>query len=298
VPSRFAAVQHGVVGREQLVAAGMSASAIDRAIATGRLIRLHRGVYAVGHASLLPDGHRLAAVLAAGPGAVLSHTSAADAWGLLVDARARTDVTAPRARGRTLPRISLHRTRLHPTDQTVLNGIPITTVARTLMDVAATRPTRILERALERSEELRLFDLLEVDDCLERNEGQRGAGRLRTAVADARPADPRKIRSWLERAVLKLIDEHGLPRPAVNLDLVGWEVDLHWPEHRVAVELDGWGAHRTRARFEHDHARDLQLEASGWRVVRISYRQFRDDRETVAAALRAVLLRTAGIFGK
>lgn len=294
----LAAPQHGVVARQQLVAAGMSTSAIDRAVASGRLIRLHRGVYAVGHASLLPDAHRLAAVLAAGPGAVLSHTSAADAWGLLVDARARTDVTAPLARGRTLPRISLHRTRLHPADQTELNGIPVTTVARTLMDVAATRPKRILERAMERSEELRLFDLIEIDDCLERNEGQRGAGRLRTAVADARPADPRKIRSWLERAVLKLIDEHRLPRPAVNLDVIGWEVDLHWPEHRVAVELDGWGAHRTRARFEDDHARDLALQADGWRVVRISYRQFRDDRETVAAALRAVLVPTPGIFGK
>ncbi len=270
----------------------MSTSAIDRAIASGRLIRLHPSVYAVGHAALRPDAHRLAAVLAAGPGAVLSHTSAAAAWGLLTDHRPRIDVTIPRARGRALPGLSVHRNRLHPADRAVIGGVPVTSVARTLLDVAATRPPRILERALERAEELRRFDLAEVDACLERHRGRRGAGRLRAAIADARPADPRTLRSWLERAVLALIDEHGLPRPAVNLDLHGWEVDLHWPRQRVAVELDGWGAHRTRARFERDHARDLDLEANGWRVVRISARQVRGDPGTVAAALRAVLERT------
>ena len=196
----------------------MSTSAIDRAIASGRLIRLHPSVYAVGHAALRPDAHRLAAVLAAGPGAVLSHTSAAAAWGLLTDHRPRIDVTIPRARGRALPGLSVHRNRLHPADRAVIGGVPVTSVARTLLDVAATRPPRILERALERAEELRRFDLAEVDACLERHRGRRGAGRLRAAIADARPADPRTLRSWLERAVLALIDEHGLPRPAVNLD--------------------------------------------------------------------------------
>ncbi|HWV88273.1 MAG TPA: type IV toxin-antitoxin system AbiEi family antitoxin domain-containing protein [Capillimicrobium sp.] len=281
--------QHGVVAGWQLRDLGIATGTIGRATERGLLLRLHQGVYAVAHTALRAEAHRLAAVLACGPGAVLSHASAAAAWGLVSDHGARFEITTPTARGRTRPRFKVYRRVLHPADRTVLDAIPITTVSRVLLDVAATRPPRVLDRAMERSEELRLFDLAEIDACLQRNRGQRGAKRLRAAIADLRPADPRKIRSELERGVLKLIDRHDLPRPAVNLNLHGFEVDLHWPHHRVAVELDAWGTHGTRAAFERDHARDLHLQRHGWRVVRISWRQWRREPDTVAAALQAVL---------
>ncbi|MBX5442242.1 MAG: type IV toxin-antitoxin system AbiEi family antitoxin domain-containing protein [Solirubrobacteraceae bacterium] len=287
--AQLARAQHGVVARRQLRALGLGDATISRAIDRGVLVPLHRGVYALGHDALRPEARRLAAVLACGPGAVLSHGSAAAAWGLIGEAGPRFEITTQTAGGRALPRMRVHRGGVDPADRTELDGVPVTTVARTLLDVAATRPPRVLDRAIERAEELRRFDLAELDACLERNRGRRGAGRLRARLADLRPADPRLVRSELERGVLRLIDRHGLPRPAVNLDLHGWEVDLHWPRERVAVELDAWGTHGTRAAFERDHARDLDLQRRGWRVVRISWRQWRREPQAVAEALRAVL---------
>jgi len=285
----LARAQHGVVATRQLRDLDIGEATIARATERGVLLRLHQGVYAVAHTALRPEAHRLAAVLACGPGAVLSHASAAAAWGLVADHGARFEITTPAAGGRGRGRLKVYRRVLHEADRTVLDAIPITTVARALLDLAATRPPRVLDRAMERAEELRLFDLAEIGACLRRNPGQRGAERLRAATADLRPADPRKTRSELERGVLRLIDQHDLPRPAVNLNLHGFEVDLHWPHHRVAVELDAWGTHGTRAAFERDHARDLHLQRHGWRVVRISWRQWRHEPDTVAAALQAVL---------
>jgi very-short-patch-repair endonuclease len=284
----LAAEQWGVVAARQLVASGVGRSTIARLVKSGRLIRRHRGVYAVGHASLRPEGHRMAAVLACGPGAVLSDRTAAGVWGVRPDNRPRYDVTVPGAGGRKLPGIVVHQRRLDPRDVTTVNGIPVTTLARTYLDLAACVPTDHTAKALERGEQLRLFDLRAVDDVLARHPGHRGAARLRTAVDRMRP-DHERLRSWLEREALVLIERLRLPRPALNAELHGHEVDLLWPEHRLVVELDSRTYHDTALAFETDRRRDADHVLGGYRVLRITRRRLDEDRAGVADALRTLL---------
>jgi very-short-patch-repair endonuclease len=252
----------------------------------GRLIREHQGVYAVGHASPTPDGHRMASVLAAGPGSSLTDRSAANLHGLLPDRRSVVDVATPRGGGRNRASFIAHRRTLRREEVTTVRGIPVTTVERTLLDIAATGRPGDLAKALERAEELRLLDLRKLRRQIARSKGQRGVARLRAAVDALEPDDPRFIRSKLEKGVLRLIKQHGLPEPKVNLWLYEWEVDLHWPQLRVAIELDGWQAHRTKAARDRDYDRDLGLALKGYETHRISWDQYRADRAKVAAALQ------------
>jgi predicted transcriptional regulator of viral defense system/very-short-patch-repair endonuclease len=284
--SAIARRQHGTIAHGQLRGAGLSTSTIGRWVADGRLIRLYGGVYAVGHASLTSDGHRMAQALAAGPGSCLVDRSAGSLHGLLVDHRTVVDIATPRGGARNRASFVAHRRTLRPDEITTVRGIPVTTIERTLLDIAATGRPGDLAKALERAEELQVLDLQRLRRQIRRSRGQRGVARLRAAVDALQPTDPRLIRSKLETGVLQLIERHKLPEPKVNLWLFEWEVDLHWPELKVAIELDGWGSHKTKAARDRDYDRDLGLSLRGYETHRISWDQFRDQRAAVVAALR------------
>ncbi|UGS38006.1 hypothetical protein DSM104329_04428 [Capillimicrobium parvum] len=283
--------QHGVVAARQLNALGVSSSTIARWTADGRLLRLHRGVYAVGHQALTADGHRMAAVLAAGPGAALSHRSAGEMRGVMRWAGPYHEVTVPGAGGRRrrARRVRVHRGRLDPADWTVVRGIPVTTVARTLLDVGEVAPSR-LPRAVEEADRQGLLDVPAVREVMARNPGRRGLRPLATALELHTP-EPAFTRSGLERAALALIRDHGLPRPSANLWLHGYEVDLVWPDQKLVVELDTRGFHGTTSAFERDRRRDADLQARGYRVMRFTDRRIADDAAAVAATIAAALSR-------
>jgi uncharacterized protein DUF559/putative AbiEi antitoxin of type IV toxin-antitoxin system len=274
--------QYGVVIRAQLYEMGFGDRAIARRVKAGRLHRLYRGVYAVGHTIVPPRGRWLAAVLACGEGAVLSHRSAAALWGIRPSAAARIDVTVPRTSGvRSTAAIVVHRPK-RPVDSVVRDGIPVTTAGRTLADLATALPRRSLEKACEAAETLRLH--VEVDPA------HPGAKRLAEVDAGV------MTRSPLEDEFLELCDRYDIPRPLVNVTVGGFEVDFCWPAERLIAETDG-RSHRTRAAFERDRARDALLTALGWRVMRFTTRQVRGDPVTVAARVisaRSPLLATPG----
>jgi predicted transcriptional regulator of viral defense system len=272
--AELAARQWGVVCIAQLRALGLRKDAVGRRVKAGRLHRVHHGVYAVGHTVLRPEGRRLAAVLACGEGAVLSHRSAAAHWGLLTTSAARIDVTVPRAARAGNAKLRLHRSHsLIARDTTTHQGIPITSVARTLLDLATTvRPDR-LERALAQAEHLELYDHTAITELLARSNGHRG----RKALTEATALEPKLTRSEWEVRMLRLVRTTALPEPLVNLpfdvpDYGECRPDFHWPLHRLIVETDGWKTHRTRAAFESDRAKDAALTAAGYRVVRVTWR--------------------------
>jgi hypothetical protein len=234
----------------------------------------------------------LAAVLACGDRAVLSHVSAAVHWNLLQYDAPRPEVTAPASR-RGVPGIRLHRSRsLDAQDTTHHQGIPTTTVDRTLLDIAAQVPERHLERALAQAERLQLYDHRAIEDVIARSNGHRGTKRLTIAIAD----EPQFSRSELEIRVRKLARKHGMPQPECNTSLdapdhPGLEADLYFPTHHLVVETDGWDTHRTRQAFEDDRAKDAALTAAGYTVLRFTWRQLRDDPDTVADRLKAIMRR-------
>ncbi len=268
--AELAARQHGVVERAQLLSLGVLPGAIDRRAAVGRLIRLHRGVYAVGHARLRPEGFRLAALLACGPGAALSHRSAAAEWDLLRDARRKTDVTvAPGSNaGRRLPQIIVHRAVLEPHEIREREGVLVTSPARTLLDLAATEPRRRVARVLDQALVLGLYDHREIDPLL--RSGRRGAAVLRRILEERHP-DAHRSRSELESIAIEKIAQSGLPRPEINawLSDLGLEVDLLWRSRRLVVELDGRRYHWHRK--ARDAERDRILSAAGFAVQRYGW---------------------------
>jgi very-short-patch-repair endonuclease len=281
--------QHGVVGRGQLAALGLGRRAIGHRLESGRLLPMHRGVYAVGHHKVSYKGWYMAAVLAVGADAVLSHRSAADLWGIRRTSRRRVDVSVERHLP-SRPEIEIFWTPLPADETTVIEGIPVTTVPRTLLDLAAVVDRQQLERALEQAEAQRLTDPVSLDELLQRYPGRRGSRKL----AKARARGARGItRSKLEERFQALLDEAVLPRPELNapIELNGrqFEADCVWRKQRLIVELDGRAWHDTRQAFERDRERDRLLQAAGWRVVRITWRQLRDDPQAVARDLRRLL---------
>lgn len=258
-------------------------------MAAGKLQRVHHGVYAVGLAPISIEGTYMAAVLACGPKAVLSHRSAADLLGLRPCSRRAVDVTAPGRAGKERKGIDVHRaTGLDDRDVTTVRGIPITTVARTLLELAATIDRTALERAIEQAEKLRIFDLTAVVDAISRAGNRRGATALREATAAYTP-EPAFTRSELEKRFLALCRTTGVPMPRTNNATKGDEVDFTWPDRRLMVEADSIRHHGTRAAFERDRRRDQQLTAAGWRVVRFTWRQLDETPVEVAATLRSLL---------
>jgi hypothetical protein len=264
--------QWGVVSLAQLRALGLGARAAQKRAATGRLHRLYRGVYAVGDRALRVEGRRLAAVLACGPVAVLSHRSAASHWGLLATDQARIDVMAPRSR-QGVPGIRLHTSRsLDAQDTTSHQGIPITTVHRTLLDLAATTRADQLERALAQAMYLQLYDQRAIDDVIARSNGHRGTNVLKEATKQ----EPKITKSMWEIRMLRLVRGANLPEPITNRPLHApdhgeCKPDFYWPAHGLIVETDGWEAHRTLAAFRADRAKDAALTAAGYKVLRFTW---------------------------
>jgi Protein of unknown function (DUF559)/Transcriptional regulator, AbiEi antitoxin len=286
VVAELAGRQWGVVSRAQLVESGASAATIDHWVRQGRLHVVHRGVYALGHRALRVEGRHLAAVLACGRGAVLSHLSGAAHWGLLRTEQTRVDVTTPRTR-RKIPGIRLHRSRsLDAHDTANHERIPITTVARTLLDLAATVPESRLERALAQAERLRLYDHRAITDVIARANGNRGKAALARAVR----GEPKLTRSELEARFLSLVRQAGLPEPLANFildapDHPRLEVDFYFPTHDLVVETDGWETHRTKAAFQSDRRKDAALTSAGFRVMRFTYEDVVYEPDTVVARL-------------
>ncbi len=284
--ARLAGRQHGVASRGQLLGAGVTARQIDRRIAHGLLHPLHRGVYAVGANVLSQRGVWLAAVLACGPGALLSHRSAAALHGL-VRARGPSDVTVGNRR-RERPRLRTHHARtLLPADRTLVDRIPATSIPRTLLDLAAVADLHTVRRAFEEAERLRLLRMRELEDLRRRCHGHHGTGRFDAALAAHRA--PPEVRSELERLLLELCERGGIPLPAVNVQVGCHLVDCLWTGERVVAELDGWTYHRTRAAHERDHQRTTELELGGYVVLRFTYRQVTEQAERVTARLRQAL---------
>jgi len=286
--AELAEKQHAVVAHRQLTGLGLSTSSIHDWVRNGRLHRVHQGAYAVGHRRISREGRWMAAVLACGPTALLSHRDAAALWGLMRPGlHAGTDVTTAR-RCRRRPGIVLHRSRrIHEEDRTTRDGIPVTSTARTLLDLAeAVRPWR-LARAIEEADRHHLFDLRAVDRLIARSRGRRGLKPLNAAINAYRP--PSFTRSELERRFIDLCRRAGLPRPAANLWIAGGEADMSWPERRLVVELDTTAHHQTEAAFERDRARDATLQLAGFRVLRVTDRRLERAPGEVVRAVRTLL---------
>ena len=278
--------QHGVITRVQLLEIGLTDDGIGRRVRDGRLWRVHQGVYAVGRPTLTLHGRSIAAVFSCGPGAALSHVAAAILWGLLQERGPRIDVTVPRGgQRRRRGAVIVHRAALPAADVTVKHRIPVTTPARTLIDLADLLPRRQLERALDEAAYLRL-DLSD----LQPRPGRRGSGTLAELIK-RHDAGTTRTRSDLEERMLSLLHRFRLPTPEVNSSIEGYTVDFVWHEQSLIVETDGWAAHGTRAAFERDRRRDADLLAAGWRVLRISHERLGREpdwvAERMAEALRA-----------
>jgi very-short-patch-repair endonuclease len=285
--AELASRQHGVIERMQLIELGLSSKQIDRRIKLGRLQPLYRGVYAVGHRALTNEGRWMAAVLAGGRGAVLSHRSAANLWRIRQGFEARMEVTVPRKR-RSRRGLTFHVCALPADEVTVRDGIPVTTVPRTLFDLAATADLRQLERMVNEAEVQRLWDELGLDDLLHRYSMRPGSRTVR-AVLRERRAGATLTRSELEVLFLRFADRAGLPRPETNVPIEGFDVDCVWRRERVVVEIDSWSFHSTRGAFERDRRKSRALQAAGWRCVPVTYLQLRHHSEEVARDVRRML---------
>ena len=288
----FARTRHGVVTTAELGAFGLSPAAVARRAAEGRLFRKHRGVYSVGRPDLTPAGHRMAAVLACGPGAVLSHRSSAAQHGLLSDGRATQDVTIPGRRGRPRRGIRVHcTTTLTAADTTTVDAIPCTSVARTLIELGDNEPPRLVERAIDQAEVLGVFDLAAIEDVLRRVGPRRGPGVLRRLLAEL--GGPSLTDRELEELFLALVRDAGLPDPAVNAWITGdgwaYKADFLWRAERLVVETDSRAFHSSRRAFEHDRLRDQRLTLAGYTVVRFTWRQVARDGARVAATIAGLL---------
>jgi very-short-patch-repair endonuclease len=282
----LAAHQHGVVSRSQLRIAGLHDLSIDRRIAAGRLHPVYRGVFAVGHTELTIEGRWMAAVLASGDGAVLSHTSAAAAWELRPTGTGSIHVTVPGAPGRRRRAgIRLHRsTTLGPDETTTRNGIPVTDPARTLIDLATLLRGRPLEQAVDSAEQLGLVDFADHAARLAARPSRPGSPALQ-ALLSRYAAGSTVTRSEMEERFLRLCDDNGVPRPETNTIIEGREVDFVWKDARLIVEVDGYRYHRSPSAFEDDRERDVVLAVAGWQTLRFTWAKITERPAWVAAAV-------------
>jgi very-short-patch-repair endonuclease len=288
--ARMADRQHGVLARRQLLEVGLSQDGIRDWVRSGRLTPLHREAFAWGHTRLTRQGWWLAAVLACAEGAVLSHQSAAALWGIARHRRGPIDVTAAAGRqfrpGR--PRIRLHRSRLHDAGEvTERNRIPVTSVARTLFDLAEVIDFTQLERAWEEADRLKLLQLLAVEQVCERSYGRRALRPIRRLLAEARAEET--VRSPLEERFLAFCHARGISIPATNVHVLGHEVDCLWPAARLIAELDSWEFHGHRSAFERDRARDPKFLLAGYRTIRVTHRRLDREADQLAEEIRGLL---------
>lgn len=286
---RLAERQHGIVTRDQLLQQGLAPGLIEARVDVGVLVMVHEGVFAVGHGQLGREATWVAAVLACGRAAVLSHGSAAELWGIGEDS-GRVEVTR-RAGGTTRRAIWLHQTRFLPSAHvTVQNEIPVTSIERTVLDMAARLGKRALERMVIDADRAGLVDWPQLRQVVNESNGRKGSGRFRRVVAGIDPRG-RDTRSPLEVDFLALCSEAGLPRPEVNVFVEGYLVDFLWRAERLVAETDGYAFHRDRRAFERDRERDLDLAAAGYEVSRFTYRMVTDRPGACARRVREALAR-------
>jgi very-short-patch-repair endonuclease len=284
----MAARQRGLLTGTQLISIGVGRRTIERWVGSGRLQAVHRNVFAVGPQPLTRHARWLAAVLAKGPGAVLSHQSAAALWRLAGD-RLEVHVTAPSGRhGRGLSGIHLHRCELARDEWMSREGIPLTTVARTLFDLAETAESPQLRSAWDEADRLRLLRIPQVATIYERHPRRRARSRIgRFLAAEQRHVEDSA--SPLEERFAAFVIAHRLPPPHTNVLVDGDEVDVLWPQARLIVELDSWEFHAHRAAFEKDRNRDTEHLLSGYNTIRVTHRRLSDEPDRLAAQIRALL---------
>jgi very-short-patch-repair endonuclease len=286
--------QHGNITRKQLLAAGLRGGAIDSRLASGRLHVVHRGVYALLPAKALPPlAPQMAAVLACGDGAILSHESAAAVWGLrpALGADAEIDVTVVGRNCGPKPGIRVHRLKvLEPIDSRRFQNIPITAPARTLLDIAGSLAFTDLERAVDEAIARELVSPSTVRAVLERYPRRSGSPELAELVSG--PRRTALTRSDTEKRFKALIRKGGVPPPEFNVSFGRYTLDCLWRRERLVVELDGYQFHSTRSAFERDHERDLVLKGRDFEVLRFTWKQVRYKPELVLARLvRTLALR-------
>ena len=271
----------------QLALVGVTREQVRHRIRVHRLFRIYPKVYATVPQVYGKARYR-AAVYACGRGAVLSHRSAADHDGLSLRAPAVIEVTVPRGNGCRPKGIRVHEARsLHPDEVTIVDGIPCTSWARTIVDCAGAATEREIDPMIERSTILRTFDLNEMRRALIRARGKRGSRTIHSLLARFSEVAP--TRSELERLLLDLTRSLDIPDPIVNGIVRGYEVDFHWPDDKVIVEADGRATHDTPHGWERDRERDFELELNGWRVLRITWRMLTEQPQRVAQLLIARL---------
>lgn len=287
----LASRQHGVVSRAQLLILGVGQDTADRWIASGRLVVVHRGVFAVGHRLLTAEGRWMAAVLAGGKETVLSHVSAADLWDLTGLARPHAHVISANKR-RSRPGITFHRIQLPADEISEREGIPVTTAARTIFDLAAMTSRARVAQAMSRAEHRLLSDSPSLIELLERYPGRRGSKNVKSILAENRLGVDISDHE-LETRFLEFIDERDLPRPQVNAPLSAggqsFIVDCFWRRAGLVVELDSRAYHADWQSAERDRARDLALVAAGLRVVRVTWHTLHFDPDRLEAQIRDVL---------
>jgi very-short-patch-repair endonuclease len=285
--SRLARRQYGVVAAWQLIALGISTSAINRRVTDGRLRRIHRGVYAVGEIGR--KGYWMAAVLACGEGALLSHRDAAALWNLRDTARSAIDVSVPGAKRRSRLRLTIHSAgELHPDDRAEVEGIPVTSIARTLLDLAEVVSAAELRRAYEAAERHEVLDAKAVHELLDRSNGRRGVAAL-LALLDYDPSPAIGSKSDLESMLLDLVRQAGLPLPSLNVLVDGYLVDAYWAQARLVVELQSYEHHAHRQAFDRDYAKLGRLKLAGYEILPLTHRQVSEEADWVVDALRSLL---------
>jgi very-short-patch-repair endonuclease len=287
-----AARQHGRVAHWQLRAMGFSPRAIEYRARTGRLHRVHKGVYAVGHSTVTQESREMAAVLACGEAAVVSHWTAAARWGLLRPQSGAVHVTVVGDR-RDQRGIRVHRVKeLHPHDRGRRDGIPVTSVARTLLDLAAVAPAKALARAVNQADRQGQLHRRAIRELLNRHPRRRGTKALKAVIAAVDPAT-RRTRSDLEVAFRQLCRRRKIEPPISNAIVEGIEVDMYRPKHKLIVELDFFDYHRTPAEFANDRRRDAHLKINGHMVLRVPDEWLDSDPDGVADTVEALLSQTA-----
>jgi len=285
----LAARQHGLITRRQLAALGLSRRVIQRLVAQGWLHRIHRGVYAVGHPALSRRGRWLAATLAL-EGA-LSHRAAGELWAI-VPAGQIVEVTLLGVSGRAHREgLLVHHGRLAAREVTAHDGIPVTTVVRTLLDLAAVLDARGLGRAFEEAQVHHRLRPAELAAEVAARDGHRGSGRMRALLAGA--VDPGQVESVLELRFLALCGAHGLPRPLSQVRFGASRVDFWFPEARVVVETDGARFHASAGKRSRDAEKDAALAALGITVRRLRWADVTERPAAVASALRAAGVRSS-----
>jgi very-short-patch-repair endonuclease len=286
--ARLAARQHGVISTSQLLQCGLTRAQIATRIRRCELHRLHRGVFAVGHTALPEFGLEHAGLLAAGDPAVLSHDSAGYMWRLIERPIGPVHVTLLGRTLRSRENLQIHRSdALTPADIRIREGLPLTSPARTLIDLATVLDRDAWEAALSEARFRRLIRDGELERALDNAADRPGAGIVRAYLA--REAGPQITESEAERRFLTLVRNAGLPSPRTQQRIEGFRVDAVWPERRLIVELDGLKGHGHRSAFERDRRRDAILTAKSWRVIHLTWPQLDGQPLYVIAILSAAL---------